>query len=72
MRGVLYLSGGRSFTIAKGQRFLMVKVYDEGECRIKFENREYDVGSCPWLDGFRDHQEDIFKVVSGRRSGKLP
>jgi hypothetical protein len=72
LRGVLYVSGGRSFTIAKGQRFSMVKVYDEGECRIKFENTEYDVSSCPWLDGFRDHQEDVFKVVSGRQGGELP
>jgi hypothetical protein len=71
LRGVLYVSGGRSFTITKGHRFSMVKVYDEGECRIKFENREYDVSSCPWLDGFRDHQEDVFKVVSGRRGGTL-
>jgi hypothetical protein len=71
-RGILYVSGKRSFTIRKGQRFLMVKVFDEGECRIKFENREYDVSSCPWLDGFSDHQEDVFKVVSGRRGGKLP
>jgi len=63
-RGVLYVSGGKSFTIRKGQRFLMVKIFDEGECRITFENREYDVSSCPWLDGFADHQEDIFKVVS--------
>jgi hypothetical protein len=70
LRGVLYVSGGRSFTIAKGQRFLMVRVYGEGECRIKFENREYDVSSCPWLDGFTDHQEDVFKVVSGRRAAR--
>ena len=72
LRGVLYVSGGRSFAIRKGQRFLMVKIFDEGGCRIKFENREYDVSSCPWLDGFTDHQKDVFKVVSGRRGGKLP
>ena len=65
LRGVLYVSGGRSFTIKKGQRFLMVKVFDEGGCRIKVENREYDVSSCPWLDGFADHQQDMFKIVSG-------
>lgn len=63
-RGVLYVGGGNSFTIKKGERFLMVKVYAEGECRIQFESREYDVSSCPWMDGFTDHQEDVFKVVS--------
>jgi len=66
VRGVLYVGLGQSFTIKKGRRFLMVKVFDEGECRIEFEKRQYDVSSCPWLDGFTDHQEDVFKVVSGR------
>ena len=72
LRGVLYVTGGKSFTIKKGQRFLMVKVFDEGECRLKIENKEYQVSSCPWLDGFTDHQEDVFRVVSGRRGGKQP
>ena len=62
-RGVLYASTPKPFTIRKGQRFLMIKVYSEGECRIEFEKRQYDVASCPWLDGFADHQSDIFKVV---------
>jgi hypothetical protein len=72
LRGVLYVAGEGTFTIEKGQRFLMVKVYDEGECRIKFKNREYDVSSCPWLDGFTDHQENVFKVVSGALSSPAP
>ena len=42
----------------------MIKIYSEGECRIRFEKKEYDVSSCPWLDGFSDHQTDIFKVIS--------
>jgi len=66
IRGVLYISRGPSFTVKKGRRFLMLKVNKEGGCRIEFEKRQYDVSSCPWLDGFRDHQEDVFKVVSGR------
>ena len=70
LRGVLYVNGRRSFTIKKGQRFLMVKAYSEGECRIQFENKQYDVSSCPWMDGFTDHQEDVFKVVRAGR--KLP
>ena len=44
---------------------------DEGECRIKFEKMEYDVTPCPWLDGSIDHQEDVFKVVSGRQTSNV-
>jgi hypothetical protein len=68
---VLYVGRGQSFTVKKGQRFLMVKVYEEGGCRIEFEKKQYDVSSCPWLDGFRDHQEDVFRVVSGDRSERI-
>jgi hypothetical protein len=65
-RGTLSLIGDRSesFTIKKGQRFQMMKRYVEGQCWIRFQNRDYDVASCPWLDGFSDQQEDIFKIVS--------
>ena len=62
-RGTLYISGS-PFLIRKGQRFQMIRIYAEGECRIRFEKKEYDVSSCPWLDGFSDHQTDIFKVIS--------
>ena len=61
-RGTLYISGG-PFLVRKGQRFQMTRIYPEGECRILFEKKEYYVSSCPWLDGFADHQADIFKVV---------
>ena len=64
-RGVLYVGRGNSFTIKKRQRFRMVKIGAEGGCRIEYAKRQYDVSSCPWLDGFRDHQEDFFKVVAG-------
>lgn len=67
VRGVLYISPDEQpFTVKKGQRFLMVKIHGEGGCRIEFEKKQYNVNSCPWLEGFTDHQEDIFKVVSGR------
>jgi hypothetical protein len=46
-RGVLYVGRGQSFIVKKGQRFLMVKVNQEGGCRIDFEKRQYDVSSCP-------------------------
>ena len=66
VRGVLYIGRGPAFTVQKGRRFLMLRVNKEGGCRIEFEKRQYDVSSCPWLDGFRDHQKDVFEVVSGR------
>ncbi len=68
-RGVLYVSGGKGFTITKGRRFLMVRIATEGECRIEFEKHQYDVSSCPWLDGFADHQTDVFKVIAGGGTG---
>ena len=69
-RGVLYIVGPKSFrpfTIKKGQRFQMLRVLREGECRIRFEKNEYLVSSCPWLEGFTDHQAEVFEVVSGRK-----
>jgi len=67
LRGTLYVNGGKSFTIRKGQRFFMVKAYSEGECRIQFENKQYDVSSCPWMDGFADHQKDVFRQLQPSR-----
>lgn len=63
-RGVLYLEDAKTaaFQIKKGQHFQMVRIGKEGSCRIRFENKEYGLRSCPWLDGFRDHQADIFSV----------
>ena len=69
-RGVLYISDSKSlkpFTIKKGQRFQMLRILREDECRIRFEKNDYLVSSCPWLDGFTDHQTDVFSVVSGRK-----
>jgi hypothetical protein len=62
-RGILYIALTARFVIRKFQTFQMVKIYAEGGCRIRFQNREHDVASCPWLDGFRDHQADIFEVL---------
>src|ERR1700682_6503974 len=61
MRGTLYIARTfKGFWIEKGHTFQMVKIYGEGGCRIRFEKREYDLGSCPWLEGFTDRQTDIF------------
>jgi hypothetical protein len=64
-RGTLYLDDftARPFRLKKGQRFQMLEVGQEGGCRIRFEDREYGLISCPWLDGFRDHQTDVFSNV---------
>jgi hypothetical protein len=49
--------------IRKDQQFQMIDIHLEGGCRILFEDKQYDLASCPWLPGFRDHQDDIFKVM---------
>jgi hypothetical protein len=65
--GRLYVSPkDKPFVIRKGDTFQMVAVGQEGGCRIRVEKREYEVSSCPWLDGFTDHQTSVFEVV-GRR-----
>ena len=64
-RGYLYATD--DFTIKKGQRFVMLQELGEGGCRIRFQNKEHVIASCPWLGGFADHQEDIFKVVAPLR-----
>src|SRR5882672_7034772 len=64
-RGKLGLDSDE-FVIKKGDRFQMIEIHAEGGCRISVKQTEYDLGSCYWLEGFRDSQTDIFKVVSGR------
>jgi len=65
-RGKLRLDNvkAQAFRIRKGQRFQMVKIGQEGSCRITFEGEEYGLTSCPWLDGFTDHQTDVFSIVT--------
>ena len=64
--GKLYLGDAKAkaFRLKKGQRFQMVKIGQEGSCWIRFANKEYRLTSCPWLDGFRDHQTEIFSTVT--------
>jgi hypothetical protein len=64
-RGKLYLEDWKAkpFQLKKGQQFQMVKTGTEGSCRIRFEDQEYGLTSCPWREGFRDHQADIFLIV---------
>ena len=60
-RGSLYSS--QSFQIATGERFRMIEMLREGECRIEFQGSVYLLSSCPWMPGFTDHQTDIFRIV---------
>ena len=64
-RGKLYLTDlkTKEFRLKKGQKFQMIQITGEGSCRIRFEGAEYGLTSCPWLDGFRDHQTDVFVIV---------
>jgi hypothetical protein len=41
----------------------MVKTGTEGSCRIRFGDQECGLTSCPWMEGFRDHQADIFLIA---------
>jgi len=62
-RGVIYINPKeKGFVIKKGQTFQMTKIGQEGGCSIGFAKKEYELSTCPWLDGFRDHQTDIFSV----------
>ena len=61
-RGSLY--SRTAFRIDKGQRFQMIEVLGEGGCRIEYQGAQHNLSSCPWLPGFRDHQADIFRIVS--------
>ena len=62
--GRLYVSSKeKPFVIRKGETFQMIAIGQEGGCRIRVAKREYDVASCPWLDGFTDHQTSVFEVV---------
>ena len=56
----------KGFVIKKGHTFLMTRILLEGGCDIRFEKRDYDFPSCPWLDGFRDQQADIFRVLPSK------
>ena len=60
-RGTLY--SNTSFRISKAQQFEMTEILGEGGCRIDFQGSNFELSSCPWLPGFRDHQADVFRVM---------
>jgi hypothetical protein len=65
-RGILYFNNLKAepFRLTKGQQFQMIAVGQEGGCQIRFDRKEYGLTSCPWLESFRDHQTDVFRVVT--------
>jgi hypothetical protein len=63
IRGLLqFFDDEKPIVIRRGHTFQMVNKTGqmEGGCRIRFERREYEIASCWWLEGFSDHQADIF------------
>ena len=58
----------KAFTIKKGETFQMTKLLGEGECRIRFLKKDYDLESCPWLEGFTDRETDIYQPVATDRA----
>ena len=68
LKGVLYLyePTAKDFQLKKGQRFQMIEVLSEGGCRISVGGKNFAITSCPWLDGFSDHQENVFRIVPSK------
>jgi hypothetical protein len=67
-RGTLEIGGdAKGFTITKGKTFQMTELLGEGGCRIRFLERDYSLGSCPWLEGFTDPETDIYQPIAANR-----
>jgi hypothetical protein len=68
-RGTLEVgSDAKAFTIKKGETFQITKLLGEGECRIRFLKKDYDLRSCWWLEGFTDRESDIYQPVATKRA----
>jgi hypothetical protein len=68
-RGTLVIArDAQAFTIKKGETFQMTKLLGEGGCQIRFLKKNYDLGSCPWLEGFTDRETDIYLPVATNRT----
>jgi hypothetical protein len=59
----------RSDTL-EGKRFQMIRIEGEGQCHVRALGKKYLLTSCPWLEGFGDHQSDIFAVVTATPAKK--
>ena len=71
-RGTLYLGlvDATGFRLRRGQRFQVIKVEGEGQCWIRVLGKKYLLMSCPWFEDYRDHQSDIFAVVTSTPTRK--
>lgn len=58
VRGVLY--GDTSLVLPRGTELTMIRIGLEGGCTVRHGALMLSLTSCPWLDGFTDHQSDIF------------
>lgn len=68
-RGTLEIGrDAKAFTIKKGETFQMTKLLGEGGCRIRVLEKDYDLGSCWWLQGFRERETDIYQPVATKRA----
>ena len=65
-KGKLYLDDAttKPFRFRKGDRFVMIAIGQEGGCRVRFRGKEFGFSSCPWTEGFADHQSDVFRVIT--------
>lgn len=59
-RGVLY--GDTALVLPRGTELSMLRIGLEGGCTVRSGTLTLTLSSCPWLDGFRDHQPDVFHV----------
>ena len=62
-RGVL-CSRGAIDSVSEGDVFHMTEIGSEGGCTIDLRGQEFEISSCPWVEGFSDPQEDLFAIVS--------
>jgi hypothetical protein len=66
-RGVLCAQA--SLEVPEGERFTMVAIGQDGSCTIEYKGSHYEPSSCPWLEGFRDHQQETFVIVEVQGRG---
>ena len=60
-RGVLYST--EEFVIAGGEQFTVKELSAEGMCTVVYRSRSHFLHACPWMPGFSDPQDDIFKII---------
>ena len=53
-----------TLNLARGQRVRVLRELGEGSCRIEIAGDTFDLQSCPWLPGFVDGQDDVYRVIS--------